>query len=441
MESKQTPYSLEAEQSVLGSILLDNELMIMVGDILSSEDFYKEAHTVIYEAMLSLYKRREPIDLVTLMEQLKQSGQAEISGGVSYLSVLSSAPDYSKNVESYAHIVKEKSIYRELIRASNETLHDAFSGAKEIDEALGDAEKRIFDISQSRMNRDLVPIKNLLLDSFEQIREVAEHKGKLTGLTSGFIDLDEKTNGFQKTDLVLVAARPAMGKTAFALNLAQNAAIHADASVAIFNLEMSKEQLIQRMIASISHVELNKLKTGNLKEEDWYNLTSAMNVLSAKNIYIDDTPGISPNELRSKCRRLKMEKGLDLVVIDYLQLMESDKRVDNRQQEISNISRSLKILAKELNCPVIALSQLSRGPELRSDHTPMLSDLRESGAIEQDADIVMFLYREEYYKPDTERKNITDVIIAKHRHGEVGTVNLTWLGQYQLFHNAAKISY
>lgn len=276
------------------------------------------------------------------------------------------------------------------------------------------------------------------MDAYDTLEELYRNKGGITGLTTGFLDLDRKTNGLQRTDLILIAARPAMGKTAFSLNLAQNVALKANASVAIFSLEMSKEQLVQRMLSSESHVELNKLKNGSMGEDDWPKLIEAMGVLSKSKVYIDDTPGITIMEMRSKCRRLKIEKGLDLILIDYLQLMEGDSKIESRQQEISKISRSLKILAKELNCPVIALSQLSRAPELRSDHRPILSDLRESGAIEQDADIVMFLYRDEYYHADSEKKNIGEVIIAKHRHGETGTVELAWLGEFQKFHNLSR---
>ena len=299
------------------------------------------------------------------------------------------------------------------------------------------AEKSIFDISQSKSQKNMAAISEVLLSAYEILEELYRNKGSITGLTTGFIDLDRKTNGLQKTDLVLIAARPAMGKTAFALNIAHNAALKAKSKVALFSMEMSKEQLIQRMIASESRVDLNKLKNGNLDEEEWPKVITAMEVLSKTEIFIDDTPGINVVELRSKCRRLKMEKGLDMVVIDYLQLMEADLRGECRQQEISKISRSLKILAKELECPVVALSQLSRAPEQRSDHRPILSDLRESGAIEQDADLVMFLYRDEYYHEDSDQKNIAEVIISKHRHGETGMVPLTWLGQFQLFHNVA----
>lgn len=433
LESKPIPYSIEAEQSVLGSILLNKDLLIMVVDIIAKEDFYAEQNAEIYDVMLTLFKRSDPIDLITIVELLKNRSLLEKTGGLGYLTNLATAPDFTENIMAYAKIVKEKSILRKLIAASTETIQNCYNQEMEVTDVLDKAEKLVFDVAQEKDQRGLVAIDSVLVDSFEMLQELYMRKDKLTGMTTGFTDLDRKLGGLQKTDLILIAARPAMGKTAFSLNIAQNAALKGNAKVAVFNLEMSKEQLIQRMIASISHVELSRLKNGSLDEDDWQKVTSGIAMLQNTNIYIDDSPGITAVELRSKCRRLKVEKGLDLVLIDYLQLMEGDARTESRQQEISKISRSLKILAKELECPVIALSQLSRAPEARSDHRPMLSDLRESGAIEQDADLVMFLYRDDYYNKESEQKNITEVIIAKHRHGEVGTVPLTWLGQYQLF--------
>lgn len=431
------PYAIEAEQSVLGSILLDKDLIIVVIDIVNKDDFYSEQNAEIYDVMLSLFKNNEPIDLITIVNELRRRNLLEKVGGIPYITSLSSAPDFTEHVTKYGSIVKEKSILRKLIKASTELMQKSYEQNLEIHEILDFAEKSIFDIAQEKDHQGLVKIESVLADTFEILQDLYQRKDKLTGLTTGFIDLDRKINGLQKTDLILIAARPAMGKTAFSLNVAQNAAIKGNASVAIFNLEMSKEQLIQRMVSATSHVELNKLKNGNIDDEEWPKITTGMSILQNTNIYIDDSPGITAVELRSKCRRLKVEKGLDLVLIDYLQLMEGDGRTESRQQEISKISRSLKVLAKELKCPVIALSQLSRAVEQRSDHRPMLSDLRESGAIEQDADLVMFLYRDDYYNPDSEQKNITEVIIAKHRHGEVGMVPLTWFGQYQLFKDAA----
>lgn len=432
-EGKTLPYSIEAEQSVLGSILLDKDLLIMVVDILDKDDFYAEQHAEIYDAMLTLFKNNDPIDLVTLREVLKNRNMEEKVGGITYLTNLSTAPDFTENILAYAKIVKDKSILRRLIKASTETIQYCYNQEFEVQEILNRAEKSVFDVAQQKDQRGLVPIESVLMENFEILQELYQRKDKLTGLTTGFVDLDRKLGGLQKTDLILIAARPAMGKTAFSLNIAQNAALKSGAKVAIFNLEMSKGQLTQRMIASVSRVELTRIKNGSLEDEDWSQVTQGIGVLQKADIYIDDSPGITATELRSKCRKLKVEQGLDLVLIDYLQLMESDGRTESRQQEISKISRSLKILAKELECPVIALSQLSRAPESRSDRRPMLSDLRESGAIEQDADLVMFLYRDDYYNKDSEQKNITEVIVAKHRHGEVGTIPLTWLGQYQLF--------
>ena len=431
------PYAIEAEQSVLGSILLDKDLIIVVIDIVSKEDFYSDQNAEIYDSMLTLFKNSEPIDLITIVNELRKRSLLEKVGGIPYITSLSSAPDFTSHITKYAAIVKEKSILRKLIRTSTDLMQKSYEQSMQIQDILDFAEKSIFDIAQEKDQRGLVKIENVLADSFEILQDLYMRKDKMTGITTGFIDLDRKINGLQKTDLILIAARPAMGKTAFSLNIAQNAAIKGNASVAIFNLEMSKEQLIQRMISSTSHVELNKLKNGNIEDDEWPKITTGMGILQNTKIYIDDSPGITAVELRSKCRRLKVEKGLDLVLIDYLQLMEGDGRTESRQQEISKISRSLKILAKELECPVIALSQLSRAVEQRSDHRPMLSDLRESGAIEQDADLVMFLYRDDYYNPDSDQKNITEVIIAKHRHGEIGTIPLTWFGQYQLFKDAS----
>lgn len=441
LEGKTIPYSIEAEQSVLGSILLDKDLLIMVVDLVSKDDFYAEQNAEIYDAMLTLFKRNEPIDLVTLVEVLKNRDMLEKTGGVGYLTNLSTAPDFTENIAAYAKIVKEKSILRKLIQASTQTIQNCYDQEQDVADVLEKAEKLVFDVAQEKDQRGLVPIENVLVESFEILQELYMRKDKLTGLTTGFADLDRKLGGLQKTDLVLVAARPAMGKTAFCLNIAQNAALKAGAKVAIFNLEMSKEQLIQRMIAATSQVELSRLKNGSLDDDDWPNVTRGIQLLQNTDVYIDDSPGITAVELRSKCRRLKVERGLDLVLIDYLQLMEGDRKTESRQQEISKISRSLKILAKELECPVVALSQLSRAVEARSDHRPMLSDLRESGAIEQDADVVMFLYRDDYYNKDSEQKNITEIIIAKHRHGEIGTVPLTWLGQYQLFRDTVDPRY
>ena len=432
------PHSVESEQSILGSILLDKEAIITVTETIHPEDFYKEAHKIIYECMMKLNNKSEPIDLITLTEELKKQGHLEDVGGISYITSLSTIVPTTSNVKYYSDIVKEKSVLRKLIKVSNDILNLGYDSSIKVEDILEKAEKQIFDISQEKSSEDFRSINSVLMDTYDMIEKLYTNKEEITGITSGFEDLNKKTNGLQRTDLILIAARPAMGKTAFSLNLVQNAALKGNASVAVFSLEMSKEQLVQRMLSAQSHVELKKIKTGSLDENDWPRIIEAMSVLSNANIYRDDTPGIKISELRSKCRKLYIEKGLYLILIDYLQLMEGDNSNESRQQEISKISRSLKIIAKDLNCPVVALSQLSRAPEQRSDHRPMLSDLRESGAIEQDADIVMFLYRDEYYHPDSERKNIGEVIIAKNRHGETGSVELVWLGEIQKFANKAR---
>ena len=427
------PHSVEAEQSVLGSILLDKEAMISVSETLVPEDFYKEAHKVIYESMLKLYNSQSEIDLITLTDELRDQGYLDDIGGIAYITSLSTVVPTTSNIKYYVNIVKEKSISRQLISAANDIINLGYDGSAKVEYVLENAEKKIFDISQERATNDFQPINQVISEALSMLEKLYEEKNDVTGLTTGFRDLNKKINGLQRSDLLLIAARPAMGKTAFALNLVQNAALKGDASVAVFSLEMSKEQLVQRMIASQSTVELKNIKTGTLADNDWPRITDGMAILSGAKIHIDDTPGIKISELRSKCRKLKIEKGLDLVLIDYLQLMEGEGQNESRQQEIAKISRSLKILAKELDCPVVALSQLSRAPEQRADHRPMLSDLRESGSIEQDADIVMFLYRDEYYNPDTEKKNIGEVIVAKNRHGETGTVELVWFGGIQKF--------
>ncbi len=430
------PHSVESEQSILGAILLDKDAMITVSETIKSDDFYKEAHKIIYECMLKLNNKNEPIDLITLTEELRKEGYLSDVGGISYITSLSTVVPTTSNVKYYADIVKEKSVLRKLIKASNDIISLGYNGSTKIEDVLESAEKKIFDISQEKASGDdFKSINSVLIDTYDMIEHLYNNKTEVTGITTGFKDLNKKINGLQRSDLLLIAARPAMGKTAFSLNLVQNAALEGNASVAVFSLEMSKEQLVQRMLSSQSAVELSKIKTGTINEHDWPRILEAMSVLSSTKIHIDDTPGIKISELRSKCRKLKMEKGLDLILIDYLQLMEGEGNNESRQQEISKISRSLKVIAKELDCPVVALSQLSRAPEQRADHRPMLSDLRESGAIEQDADIVMFLYRDEYYHPDSEKKNIGEVIISKNRHGETGAVELVWLGEIQKFAN------
>lgn len=433
------PQSVEAEQSVIGSMLIDKEVIPVVMEVLKPEDFYRPDHKEIYEVIIELFDKAQPIDLITVSERLKLHGKLELVGGLEYLSDIATAVPTTANVKHYAKIVEEKSLLRKLIKASSDIVDLGFNASEEVSFILDKAEQNIFDILQKRSSQGFVPIKDVLVETFNKLEELYNNKGHITGIPTGFVDLDFKTSGLHNSDLVLIAARPAMGKTAFALNLAQNAAVHSGVPVVVFSLEMSKEQLVNRMLCSEAMVDSNKMKTGQLEDNDWQKVARALGPLSEAPIFIDDTPGISITEIRAKCRRMKLEHNLGLVVIDYLQLMQGSKsRSENRQQEISEISRSLKILAKEINVPVICLSQLSRAAETRTDHRPILSDLRESGAIEQDADIVMFLYRDDYYNPDTEKKNIAEVILAKHRSGSTGTVELVWLGQYTKFANLEK---
>ena len=429
------PHSLEAEQSVLGAMILDKEAINTAIEIIRPSDFYKEANGEIFEAILELFNKNEPVDLITLSEELKNRGTLDNTGGITYLAELSSAVATTANAKYYCEIVEEKSILRRLIKSCDEVIAQSYDGGDEVNAIIEGAEKSIFDITQGRDREGFSPLNEVLLDSFAQIEERAANQDALTGLTTGFIDLDHKLSGFQKSDLVLLAARPSMGKTALGINMAVNAALKADAKVAVFSLEMSKEQLVQRMMSSVAHVNLQNIISGRLGEDEWVQVINSIGPLSQAEIFIDDTAGISLTEMRAKSRRLKMEKGIDLIVIDYLQLMELGGRQESRQQEISAISRGLKALAKEMDCPIIALSQLSRAPELRTDHRPILSDLRESGAIEQDADVVMFLYRDEYYHEDSEQMNIGEVIIAKHRNGPTGSVELVWKGEFTKFLN------
>lgn len=429
------PHSMEAEQSVLGSMLLDKEAVAAASEVLKGEDFYAENHQEIFETMLEIYDQGKPVDLVTVVETLRQRGTLEGVGGSIYISDLSMAVPSTANVKYYIRIIEEKSILRRLIQASNEIIRDSYSASEDIDIIIDHAEKRIFDISQRKNSQSFEAIKTILLDTYAKMEEMTKNKGKIIGVPTGFNDFDSRTSGLNPSDFILVAARPSMGKTSFAINMAQYAAVHHNIPVAVFSLEMSKDQLVQRMLSSEANIELQKIRTGELDEDDWIKLVQAASPLSNAPIFIDDTPGVSVMEVRSKARRLKMEHGLGLIVIDYLQLMSGRGKTENRQQEISEISRSLKALARELDVPVVTLSQLSRAPEARTDHRPMLSDLRESGAIEQDADVVVFLYRDEYYNPETEKKNIAEAIIAKQRNGPTGTVELVWLGQFTKFAN------
>ena len=427
------PHDIEAEQAVIGSMLTDKEAVSSSIEVLKEEDFYREDNRLIYSAMLNLYNRAEPIDLITVKSELETMGKFEQVGGFEYLA------DLPENAEKYIKIVEEKSTLRNLIRTANEIIDLGYDPSENVEDIMEGAEKKIFNILQDKNQKGYVPIKDILVDSFTQLEELYNRKQHITGVPTGFADLDYKTAGLHGSELILIAARPAMGKSAFALNIAANAALNANTPVAIFSLEMSKEQMVNRILCSEAMVDSNKVRTGKLEDEDWAKLASKIGPLSETGIFIDDTPGISITEIRAKCRKLKLEKNIGLVVIDYLQLIQgSNRRNGSREQEIAEISRSLKILAKELNVPVIALSQLSRAVEQRPDHKPMMSDLRESGSIEQDADIVMFLYREDYYNPDTERKNIAEVIIGKNRSGSTGSVDLGWLGSYTKFVNLEK---
>lgn len=431
--NRTAPYNMEAEQAVLGSVLLDAESLATAAEHLKSDDFYSESHKEIFSAILDIHTRSEPVDVVTLVEEIKSRGTLEKSGGVAYLTDLSMSVPSTANLKYYIRIVDEKATLRRLISASNEIIKSCYQGQEELEDIIDQAEKKIFDLSQSQNSHQFYSMKEILLDVYSRIEELSKNKGRITGVPTGFSEFDNITSGLNPSELILVAARPSMGKTSFVLNIAQYAALRARVPVAVFSLEMAKEQLAQRMLSSEANVELQKIRTGSLDEADWLKLVRAAGPLSQAPIYIDDSPGINSMELRSKARRLKMERGIGLVVLDYLQLMSGRGKIENRQQEISEISRSLKALARELKVPVVALSQLSRAPEARAGHRPMLSDLRESGAIEQDADLVAFLYRDEYYNPDSDKKNIAEVIIAKQRNGPTGTVELVWLGQYTKF--------
>ena len=435
------PASIEAEQAVLGAMLLKPDAVTTAAEELTADDFYRETHRLIFEAMMQLKERTEPVDLVTLTEQLKKADKLAKIGGIPALSLIANSVPTAANVHYHARIVHEKAQLRSLINAATEIAGAAYESADEVEDIMDSAEKRILQVASGKRSKDFVPLQDILLDTLEQIDLRYNNKGSITGLPTGFTELDHLTAGLQKSDLILVAARPSMGKTAFTLNIAAHVVLRAKEPVAFFSLEMSKEQLVQRLLCSEGRIDSQRLRVGELEEKEWGDLIDTANRLSAAPLYIDDTPGITVMELRSKARRLKAEHGLSLIVIDYLQLMQgrASKSGDNRQQEISEISRSLKALARELNVPVIALSQLSRSVESRQIKRPMLSDRRESGSLEQDADIVMFLYREDYYDPETENKNITEVIIAKHRNGPVDTVDLTFLKQFTKFGNLSRM--
>lgn len=427
------PHNIEAEQAVLGAILLEPEAFSTAAERLSPNDFFRAGHQVIFEAMLELFEKGEPIDLVTVTTLLTNSDKLDLAGGVPYLTDLASSVPTAANIDYYSKIVEEKALLRRLIQTATDIVTESFNKEDEVEELLDQAERSILAVSSRKNANAFKPIKDVLIEVYDNIEKLHHAKDDVTGVPTGFRDLDRITSGFQKSDLIIIAARPSMGKTAFALNIAQNVAINTDENVAIFSLEMGAEQLVQRMLCAEGNIDSQRLRTGKLEQEDWGKLTMAMGSLSHAGIYIDDSPGIRVSDIRSKCRRLKQEHGLGMIIIDYLQLIQGSERArENRQQEVSEISRSLKSLARELEVPVIALSQLSRSVESRQDKRPMMSDLRESGSIEQDADIVGFLYREDYYDKESENQNI-EIIISKQRNGPTGTVELAFVKEFNKF--------
>jgi len=434
------PHSVEAEQSVIGSMLMDREAIIAASEIITADDFYQHQYGVMFEAMVELFNENRPVDLITLQNRLKEKDVPPEVSSLDFVRDIITTVPTSANVKSYANIVREKAVLRRLIKVNEDIANTCYAGKEPLETILATTEKTVFDLLQSRNSGDFVPIRQVAMNVLEKIEEASKNQGTVTGIPTGFIDLDYKTSGLQPSDFILIAARPSMGKTAFVLNLVDHIAVKKGLPCMVFSLEMSKEQLVNRMLAMESNVDSQKLRTGTLSDSDWDAVVEGIGVIGNSKLIIDDTPGISIMELRSRCRKMKLEYGLSVVIIDYLQLMSGSGKGggDNRQQEISEISRSLKALARELSAPVIALSQLSRACETRQDHRPMLSDLRESGAIEQDADVVMFLYRDDYYNKDTDMPNIAEVIIAKQRNGPIGTINLVWLPNYTKFVNMKK---
>ncbi len=433
------PNSLEAEQSVIGSMIMDKDAIVTAMEILHKDDFYHQQYGILFETMIELFNASQPVDLITLQNKLKEKNVPPEISSLEYVGDLVAAVPTSANIKYYANIVKDNAMRRELIKVTQSIENDCYAGQESLDIIMDKTEKEVFTLLNSRQgNTDYTPIRQVVMNALEKIENAAKTSGTVTGIPTGFIDLDYRTAGLQPSDLILVAARPSMGKTAFVLNIAQYVAFHENLCTAIFSLEMSKEQLVNRMFSLESRVDAQKLRTGNLTDAEWEMLIEGAGTIGNSQLIIDDTPGISINEMRSKCRKFKLEHDLKLIIIDYLQLMSGSGRSESRQQEISDISRSLKALARELSCPVIALSQLSRAVEQRPDHRPMLSDLRESGAIEQDADVVMFIYRDDYYNKDSDMKGISEIIIAKQRNGPIGTVNLVWLPQYTKFANMEK---
>jgi len=432
------PNSIEAEQSVIGSMMMDRTAIITASETLTAEDFYHKQYGVLFESILELFNQNKPVDPITLQDKLKEKDLPPEIRSLEYIIDLVAAVPTSANVRYYANIVKEKAMLRRMIKVTENIQNECYAGNEDLETIFANTEKTIFQLLQSQDSGEFVPIKQIVINALDRIEKASRIQGNVTGIATGFIDLDYRMSGLQPSDLILVAARPSMGKTAFVLNIAQYTAFHSDLATAIFSLEMSKEQLVNRLFSLESRVDAQMLRNGNLSDTDWEKLIEGAGTIGRSKLIIDDTPGISIGELRSKCRKYKLEHNIQLIIIDYLQLMSGNGRTDSRQQEISEISRSLKALARELHVPVIALSQLSRAVEQRPDHRPMLSDLRESGAIEQDADVVMFIYRDDYYNKDTDKKNIAEIIIAKQRNGPIGTVNLVWLPQYTKFANMQK---
>lgn len=430
------PHDEEAEEAVIGSMLTDKDAVVSAIEVLKSDDFYREDNKTIFSAIMSVYSKGEPIDIITIKDELTSMGKLEAVGGLEYLASLPDKVPTTANVEKYIKIVEEKSLLRSMIKTGNEIINLGYSQNEEVESIMDNAQKKIFDIMQRKAQKGYSSIKDILVDSFSELQELYNNKKHITGVATGFADLDNRTAGLHKSELVLIAARPAMGKTAFALNIATNAAVQTNVPVIVFSLEMSKEQCANRILCAQAMVDSSKVGRGEISDEEWSKLAIASGELSeSAGIYIDDTPGITVAEIRAKCRKLKMEKNIGLIVIDYLQLIQGSGRATSREQEIAEISRSLKILAKEIDVPVVALSQLSRAPEARTDHRPMLQDLRESGSIEQDADVVMFIYRDDYYNPQAEQTNIAEIIVAKNRSGPVGTTELLWMPNYTKFVN------
>ncbi|MBS7032554.1 MULTISPECIES: replicative DNA helicase [Clostridia] len=433
------PHSMEAEQSVIGSMIMDREAIVVASEMICGEDFYNKSYGVLFDSMVELNDQGQPVDLVTLQNRLKEKDVPPEISSLEFIRDLITAVPTSANIKYYANIVAEKSVLRRLIRLMEEIANNCYAGKDSVEVIMEETEKKVFDLVQRRNTGDFVPIREVVMNAMDKIEKSSHNSGGVTGIATGFIDLDYRTAGMQPSDLVLIAARPSMGKTAFVLNIAQYVAFHSGDCVAIFSLEMSKEQLVNRLFAMESKVDSQHLRTGNLSDLEWEKLIESAGMIGQSKLIIDDTPGISIAEMRSKCRKFKLEMDLKMIIIDYLQLMSGSGRgTDSRQQEISDISRSLKALARELSVPVLALSQLSRAVEQRPDHRPMLSDLRESGAIEQDADVVMFIYRDDYYNPDTEKKGIAEINIAKQRNGPIGTIDLVWLPEFTKFANLQK---